>query len=131
MKNDLSIDISFVPRATSHLTDVVLLHLVDVPVQRTVSKQNQHDGTGTLLGRRHDVGRVSHHGVLVLSDLGDQEDPGLVLDVENPQLTGHISRGVNLPSVHVDLPLEEAEEPSVVSLQVPVVVQTSPQQELN
>lgn len=97
------------------LTDVVLLNLADVTVQRTMSKQNQHDGTGTLPEGRHDVGRVSHHSVLVLDDLGAQEDPGLVLDVENPQLAGHVSRGVDLPSVHVDLPLEETSEPSLVT----------------
>lgn len=101
-------DIFLVAQVTSpHLTDVVLLHLVDVTVQRTVSKQNQHGGTGILLDRRHDMGRVSHHSVLVLSDLGAQEDPGLVLDVEHPQLAGHVSRGVDLSSVHVDLPLED------------------------
>lgn len=52
------------------------------------------------------MGRVSHHGILLLGP-GAQEDPGLVLDVENPQLAGHVSCGVDLSSVHVDLPLEE------------------------
>lgn len=77
------------------------------------------------------MGRVSHDSVLVLRDLGAQEDPGLVLDVEDPQLAGHVSRGVDLSSVHVDLPLEETAERSLVSLEVPVVVQTPPQLELN
>lgn len=91
----------------SSLTQVVLLHLADVAVQRTVSKQHQHGGAGTLLDRRHDMGRVSHHSVLVLGDLGAEEDPGLVLDVEDPQLAGHVSRRVDLSPVHVDLPLGE------------------------
>lgn len=77
------------------------------------------------------MGRVSHDGVLVLRDLGAQEDPGLVLDVEDPQLAGHVSCGVDLSSVHVDLPLEETAEHSLMSLEVPVVVQIPPQLELN
>lgn len=77
------------------------------------------------------MGRVSHYSVLVLRDLGAQEDPGLVLDVEDPQLAGHVSRGVDLSSVHVDLPLEETAERSLVSLEVPAVVQIPPQLELH
>lgn len=132
MKNELFRDIFSAPQATSpHLTDVVLLHLADVTVQRTVSKQNQHGGTGTLLDRRDDMGRVSHHSVLVLSDQGAQQDPGLVLDVEHPQLAGHVSRGVDLSSVHVDLPLDETADRSHISQEVSVVIQTPAQQELN
>lgn len=77
------------------------------------------------------MGRVAHYSVLVLRDLGAQEDPGLVLDVEDPQLAGHVSCRVDLSSVHVDLPLEETAEHSLVSLEVPVVVQVPPQLELN
>lgn len=58
------------------------------------------------------MGRVSHHGILLLGP-GAQEDPGLVLDVENPQLAGHVSCGVDLSSVHVDLPLEESRHKSI------------------
>lgn len=114
----------------STLTQVVLLHLADVAVQRTVSKQHQHGGTGTLLDGRHHMGRVSHHSVLVLRDLGAEEDPGLVLDVEDPQLAGHVSRRVDLSPVHVDLPLGKKQR-SLVSLEVPAVVHIPPQQELN
>lgn len=77
------------------------------------------------------MGRVSHDSVLVLGDLGAQEDPGLVLDVEDPQLAGHVSGGVDLPSVHVDLPLEETAERSLGSLEVPVVVPVPPRLEPN
>lgn len=76
------------------------------------------------------MGRVSHHSVLVLGDLGAEEDPGLVLDVEDPQLAGHVSRRVDLSPVHVDLPLGEKQR-SLVSLEVPAVVPIPPQQELN
>lgn len=71
-----------------------------------MSKQHQHDGTGPLLDGGHNVGRVPHHSVLILGPRA-QKDPGLVLDVENPELTGHVSSGVDLSSVHVDLPLVE------------------------
>lgn len=87
-------------------TDVVLLHLADVTVQRAVSKQNQHDRTGSLLDGRNNMSWMSHHSILVLGTW-TEEDPGLVLDVENPQLAGDVSCGVNLSSVHVDLPLVE------------------------
>ena len=90
------------------LTEVVLLDLADVTVQRTVSEQNQHDGVAPLLAGGHDVGGVSHHSILLLGP-GGQEDPGLVLDVENPELAGHVPRGVDLSSVHEDLPLEQRE----------------------
>lgn len=92
-------------RQYQQLTDVVFLDLADVTVQRTVSKQNQHDGTVPLLDRGHNVGRVSHHSVLILSPW-IQEDPSLVPNVEDPQLAGNVSCGVDLSSVHVDLPLE-------------------------
>lgn len=114
----------------SALTQVVLLHLADVAVQGTVSKQHQHGGAGTLLDRRHDMGRVAHHSVLVLHDLGAEEDPGLVLDVEDPQLAGHVSRRVDLSPVHVDLPLGKKQR-SLESLEVPAVVHIPPQQGLN
>ena len=68
------------------------------------------------------MGRVSHHRVLDLGDLGAQEDPGLVLDVENPQLAGHVSSRVDLSSVNVDLPLEEAPDHSFT----PTSIQPAP-----
>lgn len=77
------------------------------------------------------MGRVSHYGVLVLRDLGAQEDPGPVLDVEDPQLAGHVSCRVDLPSVHVDLALEETAERSLVSLEAPAALQVPPQREVN
>lgn len=51
------------------------------------------------------MGGVSHHSVLLLCP-GAQKHPGLILDVENPQLAGDISCGVDLSPIHVDLPLD-------------------------
>ena len=86
------------------LAYVVLLHLVDVAVERAVSKHDQHDGAASLQQGGHDVGRVAHHGVLLLAPRA-QLCPALVLGVEHPQLAGHVARGVHLPPVHEDLSL--------------------------
>lgn len=54
------------------------------------------------------MSRVTNYSILFLRP-GAEENPSLVLDVENPELTGHVPRGVDFSSVHVDLSLERGE----------------------
>lgn len=83
--------------------------MADVTIHRTVSEQNQHDVTAPFLGGGHDMGRVSNHSVLLFG-LRIKQDPGLVLDVKDPELAGHIPCGVNLSSIHVDFSLEKRKQ---------------------
>lgn len=73
-----------------------------------MSKEHQHDGGVALLQGGDHVGRMSHRGVLLL-DARVQENPGLVLDVEHPQLAGHVPRGIHLTAVHVHFALWKGE----------------------
>lgn len=86
------------------LTQVVLLDVADVAVEGAVAEEDEHDGA--VVPEGDDVGRVPHHGVLLLG-LRGQRRPALPRDVEHPQLAAHVPRGIDLTAVHVDVILKQ------------------------
>lgn len=86
------------------LTQVVFLNVADVPVQRAVPEDDEHDGVVVLQG--DDVRRVADNSVLLLG-FRHRLRPGLVGNVEHPELAGHVPRRIDFSTIHVDVILKE------------------------
>lgn len=86
------------------LTQVVFLDVADVPVQGAVPEDDEHDGGVVLQG--DDVRRVANNCVLLLG-FRRHLRPGLVGNVEHPQLAGHVPRRIDFSTIHVDIILKE------------------------
>lgn len=65
-----------------------------------MAEEDQHH-SGAIIWGDH-MCRVANDGVLLLS-LWDQLNPGLVCNVEHPQLIGNVPGFVYLASIHVEL----------------------------
>lgn len=89
------------------LTNVVLLHLADVSVERAVTEDDEHYWLSSIRQEVNNVSRMTHHCILLFSSRG-QQLPRMIPCVKHPQLRGHVPRGINLPTIHVYLILRES-----------------------